>query len=215
MKAFFQQAKELMEGKPSKQCRQAVVYTVLWYEKSKHRVFLDLGATMASFQLSVFLVTGVLPARQKILLNNSTPMEPNADLSKLFLQDGVEMTLEQLPWGQEVEPISLTKHLVDRIGSKCIVMEEQANALEALLLVKRLDVDAELPKKLLSLTTFMHDAAQKLLLKVDEIEGEEPHRQARKVEKRRKDVLELSFCIQMFVHKMNSVLDRLERMSQR
>ena len=57
---------------------------MLWYEKSKHRVFLDLGATMgehlsaielvltvspASFQLSVFLVTGVLPARQKILLN--------------------------------------------------------------------------------------------------------------------------------------------------
>eukprot|EP00960_Hanusia_phi_P043748 756222-Hanusia_phi.AAC.7 len=133
-----------------------------------------------------------------------------------------------------------------------IASPQQVNALEALLLVKRLDVDAELPKKLsryptsvpllclmpFSLSAFMHDAAQKvrlelflpsfpplvpsvfsdrfqLLLKVDEIEGEEPHRQARKVEERADEWHELMRSRQMFVHKMNSVLDRLERLSHR
>ena len=68
MKSMLAQAKEMMGNVvESKPVVAGTTFVFVWYEKSKHRVFMDVGATVAAFEMHVFLATGVIPPRQKIV----------------------------------------------------------------------------------------------------------------------------------------------------
>ena len=61
------QAKELMGSLDNKPILEGTTFVFVWYEKSKHRVFMDVGATVSAFEMNIYLVTGVMPPRQKLL----------------------------------------------------------------------------------------------------------------------------------------------------
>ena len=68
MKSMFSHAQQLMgNAVESKPVVAGTTFVFVWYEKSKHRVFMDVGATVAAFEMHVYLATGVLPPRQKIV----------------------------------------------------------------------------------------------------------------------------------------------------
>ena len=68
MKSMFSHAQQLMGNVvESKPVVAGTTFVFVWYEKSKHRVFMDVGATVAAFEMHVYLATGVLPPRQKIV----------------------------------------------------------------------------------------------------------------------------------------------------
>ena len=56
--------KNVVESKP---VVAGTTFVFVWYEKSKHRVFMDVGATVAAFEMHVYLATGVIPPRQKLV----------------------------------------------------------------------------------------------------------------------------------------------------
>jgi len=68
MKSMLAQAKEMMGNVvESKPVVAGTTFVFVWYEKSKHRVFMDVGATVAAFEMHVYLATGVIPPRQKLV----------------------------------------------------------------------------------------------------------------------------------------------------
>jgi hypothetical protein len=68
MKSMFSHAQQLMGNVvESKPVVAGTTFVFVWYEKSKHRVFMDVGATVAAFEMHVYLATGVLPQRQRIV----------------------------------------------------------------------------------------------------------------------------------------------------
>ena len=67
MKSMLAQAKELMGGLDNKPIVEGTTFVFVWYEKSKHRVFMDVGATVSAFEMHIYLATGVMPTRQKLL----------------------------------------------------------------------------------------------------------------------------------------------------
>ena len=66
MKSMFAQAKELM-GVESKPVTAGHTFVFVWYERAKHRVFMDVGATASAFEINTYLATGVMPTRQKLV----------------------------------------------------------------------------------------------------------------------------------------------------
>ena len=67
MKSIFSQAKEFIGVEKSKPVVEGTTFVFVWYEKSKHRVFVDMGATVSAFEIHVYLATGVMPSRQKLV----------------------------------------------------------------------------------------------------------------------------------------------------
>eukprot|EP00292_Cryptomonas_paramecium_P009021 CAMPEP_0113706040 /NCGR_PEP_ID=MMETSP0038_2-20120614/27488_1 /TAXON_ID=2898 /ORGANISM="Cryptomonas paramecium" /LENGTH=254 /DNA_ID=CAMNT_0000631157 /DNA_START=23 /DNA_END=783 /DNA_ORIENTATION=- /assembly_acc=CAM_ASM_000170 len=183
----------------------------LHYEHTKHRLHMDLGATAAAFCTQVYLATGVVPARQKIVgfktstgQAMSTPLLPDADLRKLGVRRGMKLMLFQLPVGHELEPYNLTTHPVDKIASKCMLLQQRTDAIEAIMLVQQqwsqpTAGDISMVAKLHKLCTIYDDMGLKLLLKVDEIDGDENTKAARKA----------------LVRRVNGELDRLDRLKKR
>ena len=186
MKSMLAQAKEFMgvEG-ASKPVLAGSTFVFVWFDKTKHRVFMDVGSTTSAFEMQLYLATGVMPSRQKLLgfqggNGPQAALQPNADMRTLQVREGMELRLTQLPYGQEIEPQTLTTHEVDKIGAKCLVLEEQVNAIEACALVKRLDTDPCAKKRLHAFSMFLHEHGQRVLLKIDGIAGGDAQRMARK-----------------------------------
>ncbi len=81
MNVFFKKAEEIGNkvfggggggGGAQAQQEQApvvsgVVEVELSYEQSRHKLHLDVSATAAAFCTQIYLATGVIPARQKIV----------------------------------------------------------------------------------------------------------------------------------------------------
>ena len=66
MKSMFAQAKEMMGVEP-KPVVAGHTFVFVWYERAKHRVFMDVGATASAFEMNTYLATGVMPTRQKLV----------------------------------------------------------------------------------------------------------------------------------------------------
>lgn len=67
MKSMFAQAKELMGVDSAKPVTAGHTFVIVWYERAKHRVFMDVGATASAFEMNLYLATGVMPTRQKLV----------------------------------------------------------------------------------------------------------------------------------------------------
>jgi hypothetical protein len=67
MKSIFSQAREFMGVETSKPLVEGMAVVFVWYAKSKHRVFIDIGAAVSAFQVHLYLATGVMPSRQKLV----------------------------------------------------------------------------------------------------------------------------------------------------
>lgn len=182
----------------------------LSYEQQRYKLHLDVSATAAAFCTQVYLATGVIPSRQKIVgfktsggQAHPTPLLPDADMRKLGIRPAMKLMLFQLPIGHELEPYYLTNHVVDRVASKCMVLQQRVDAIEAILLVQRLDgsspEEMATASKLQKLCILYDDNGLKLLLKIDEIDGDENTKAARKA----------------LVRRVNGELDRLERLKKR
>merc|ERR1719183_1645095 len=101
MKSIFSQAKEFMGVETSKPLAEGMAVVFVWYAKSKHRVFIDIGAAVSAFQVHLYLATGVMPSRQKLVgfeggSGPSAALQPNADLATMNVRDGMELRLTQL-----------------------------------------------------------------------------------------------------------------------
>jgi len=162
------------------------------YEKQTQEILVSLKDGMPQLQLHVYLITGVFPTRQKMIVQGKT-LFPDTDLTKFGLRDRDKVMLMQLPPGQELEPVHhLSSHPVDRIRSKVIAIGETAGMLESAVGACR---DLTLMPKLNKLAMITEDSGMKLMLKVDELTGDENVRAARK----------------QLVLQLNQELDRLEK----
>eukprot|EP00293_Proteomonas_sulcata_P000923 CAMPEP_0184327804 /NCGR_PEP_ID=MMETSP1049-20130417/143287_1 /TAXON_ID=77928 /ORGANISM="Proteomonas sulcata, Strain CCMP704" /LENGTH=115 /DNA_ID=CAMNT_0026650079 /DNA_START=1215 /DNA_END=1562 /DNA_ORIENTATION=- len=106
------------------------------------------------------------------------------------------MTL--LPLGQDLEPRALSPHVVDRIGAQGQVLKQRVDAVEATMLVTQ-NLDPVTLEKLTKLVVYLNESGMKLMLKVDEINGDDTIKVARKA----------------LVGQMNTQLDRLEKLKSR
>lgn len=136
MNVLFKKAEEIgskvfgVGGSQSQNDQPALVSGVaeveLSYEQQRHKLHLDVSATAAAFSTQVYLATGVIPSRQKIVgfkvfwFNNRkrydrfpdctaarsfqtasgqahpTPLLPDADMRKLGIRPSMKLMLFQV-----------------------------------------------------------------------------------------------------------------------
>lgn len=107
------------------------------------------------------------------------PLKPDADLSKLGLKTGLQLSMTLLPPGQEIDPSYLTPHPIDRVGSQCLLLEQRVDAIESLILTHR-GLDPQACQRLHQLCLWYGETGLKLMLKMDEIDGDASVKAARK-----------------------------------
>mmetsp|Transcript_14711 Transcript_14711/g.22876 ORF Transcript_14711/g.22876 Transcript_14711/m.22876 type:complete len:134 (+) Transcript_14711:682-1083(+) len=123
---------------------------------------------------------------------------PDADLTKLGITQNMNLSMTLLPLGQDLEPRALSPHVVDRIGAQGQVLKQRVDAVEATMLVTQ-NLDPVTLEKLTKLVVYLNESGMKLMLKVDEINGDDTIKVARKA----------------LVGQMNTQLDRLEKLKSR
>uniref|UniRef100_A0A7S0VQS7 Ubiquitin-like domain-containing protein n=1 Tax=Hemiselmis tepida TaxID=464990 RepID=A0A7S0VQS7_9CRYP len=149
----------------------------LSYEKQTWEITVDTSKGMANLNLHIYIVTGVLPGRQKLMAKGQT-LYPDTQLNKIGFLPRDKIMLVQVPAGQEMEPVHhISPHPVDRTRSKIVCLDELATALEGAAGIVK---DPEMLAKIHKLVMVTEDSGTKLLLKVDEIQGDDNVRAARK-----------------------------------
>eukprot|EP00286_Rhodomonas_abbreviata_P015971 CAMPEP_0181318838 /NCGR_PEP_ID=MMETSP1101-20121128/17225_1 /TAXON_ID=46948 /ORGANISM="Rhodomonas abbreviata, Strain Caron Lab Isolate" /LENGTH=226 /DNA_ID=CAMNT_0023426345 /DNA_START=100 /DNA_END=780 /DNA_ORIENTATION=+ len=172
---------------------------ILSYENQNYRIPYSVEFLAADFSLQIYLATSVIPSRQKIIgfekpYGPAAPLMPDGDLSKAGMFEGMQLSMTLLPVGQELEPRPLTPHYVDRIGANVNVLTQRVDAIE-----KHLQRGGAGGERLHKLCMFMGEAGMKLMLKVDEIDGDENVKAMRKT----------------LVKQSNAQLDRIEKLKSR
>ena len=180
-----------------------MVDIVLSFEESSFKIYIDLNDPAALFFTQVYLATSVWPPRQKITGFMASdgqvtiaPLQPDADFKTLNIRQGMTLTLEQLPPGQEIEPRQLSPHPTDRIGAKCLLLTQRVDAIEKI--IKHHGDHLQVLEKMHKLCLAVDQDGMKLMLQIDEMQGDDTIRQARKG----------------LVQAVNVQLDRIEKLKK-
>mmetsp|Transcript_76931 Transcript_76931/g.112649 ORF Transcript_76931/g.112649 Transcript_76931/m.112649 type:complete len:188 (+) Transcript_76931:83-646(+) len=162
-----------------------MIDVVLSFNDSSFKIFIDLEDPAALFFTQVYLATSVWPPRQKItgfIASDGqitiSPLLPDANFKTLNIKRGMSLSLEQLPPGQEIEPRQISPHLVDKIGAKCLLLTQRVDAIEKI--VTHHGDNAAVLEKLHKLCLSLDQDGMKVMLQIDEMQGDDTIRLARK-----------------------------------